>query len=436
MKNQRRDFLKTSGKALAASAFVNLPFAPTVLFGNSEETAVNVGLIGCRGMGWNNLKSFLKNPGVSVRALCDVDNTILEQRKTELASQNIFPEVFADHRKLLEMKDIQAVIIATPDHWHCLQLIDALKAGKDVYVEKPLANSIAESRAMVKAVRSYPQMVQVNQWQRSQAHFQNAVQYVRSGKLGKIALVKVWMHRANSQPLPVSADENVPPGVDYERWLGPARRRPFNKNRFHYEFRWFWDYAGGLMTDWGVHLLDVACWGMNCSYPKAVLSSGGKYVFSDDARETPDTQNVLYQFNDFDISWEHTLAGGRGYFNQGHGIAFIGKNGTLIVSRKGWEVIPEKDLIEAVPFTPSTDNGLDLHVVNFLEAVKTRDAGKLNCPVQTGSLAAEISHMGNIAFQTREHLLWKEKEGEFASRKANRLIAPDYQNGYKLPDFR
>lgn len=436
MKNPRRDFLKNSGKALAASAFLTLPFDPTSSFAESAAPVVNVGLIGCRGMGWNNLKSFLRNDGVVVRALCDVDNNILEQRKAELSAQNIAPEIFTDHRKLLEMKDLQAVIIATPDHWHCLQLVDALKAGKDVYVEKPLANSIAESWAMVKAVSNYPQIVQVNQWQRSQAHFQNAVQYVRSGKLGKIAMVRVWMHRANSQPLPVAPNEDVPAGVDYDRWLGPAKRRSFNKNRFHYEFRWFWDYAGGLMTDWGVHLLDVACWGMNCRYPKAVLSSGGKYVFSDDARETPDTQNVLYQYDDFDISWEHTLAGGRGYFNQGHGIAFIGRNGTLIVSRKGWEVIPEKDLIEAVPFTPSTDNGLDLHVANFLDAVRTRDAGKLNCPVTTGSLAAEISHMGNIAFQTREHLVWQEKENNFASRKANRFIAPDYQNGYKLPDFR
>lgn len=434
MKNLRREFLKNSGKVLAASAFLST-FEAVALEKELAQDAVNVGLIGCRGMGWNNLKSFLKNPGIAVRALCDVDANILEQRKSELAAQNIHPEVFSDHQKMLEMKDINVVIIATPDHWHCLQLIDALKAGKDVYVEKPLANSIAESWAMVKAVQKYPQIVQVNQWQRSQSHFQHAMQYVREGKLGKIAMVKVWMHRANSQALAVVPDEAVPPGIDYERWLGPAPRRPFNKNRFHYEFRWFWDYAGGLMTDWGVHLLDVACWGMNCRYPQEVLSSGGKYVFHDDARETPDTQHVLYKYADFDITWEHTLAGGRGYFNQGHGIAFIGKNGTMVVSRKGWEVFPEKDSIEAVPFTPSSDNGLDLHVTNFLEAVRTRNSGKLNCPITTGALAAEISHMGNIAFQTRERLVWDARKNSFDTRKSKRLISGSYNNGYKLPSF-
>lgn len=434
MKNQRREFLKNSAKVLAGSALLT-SYESVARQSQPSAESLNVGLIGCRGMGWNNLKSFLKNPGVTIRALCDVDQNILEQRKTELAGQAIFPEVFSAHQKMLELKDLNIVIIATPDHWHCLQLIDALKAGKDVYLEKPLANSIAESWAMVKAVEKYPRIVQVNQWQRSQSHFQDAMRYVRDGNLGKIAMVKVWMHRANSQALPVIANEAVPAGIDYDTWLGPARRQPFNKNRFHYEFRWFWDYAGGLMTDWGVHLLDVACWGMDCRYPQEVLSSGGKYVFPEDARETPDTQHVLYKYADFDITWEHTLAGGRGYFNQGHGIAFIGRNGTMVVSRKGWEVFPEKDLIEAVPFTPSSDNGLDLHVTNFLEAVRNKDASKLNCPITTGALAAEISHMGNIAFQTRERLVWDDRKKSFDTRKSKRLMSRSYNNGYKLPSF-
>jgi predicted dehydrogenase len=427
----RREFLKQSGRLAATTALINVPLGLSASAVKNSAASVRVGLIGCKGMGWNNLKSFMKNPDVSVEALCDIDENILTQRKSELQQQGINVTGYTDHRKLLENKNIDVVIIATPDHWHCLQLLDACAAGKDIYVEKPLANSIGEVTKMVNAVAASKRIVQANQWQRSQAHFKDAVNYLHEGKLGKIVLVKTWMHRSNSVALPPVADEPVPSGVDYDRWLGPAEKRPFNKNRFHYEFRWYWDYAGGLMTDWGVHLLDIALWGMKARLPMSVVSSGGKYVF-DDARETPDTQNVLYNYGAFDITWEHTLVGGRGYFNQNHGLAFIGQNGTLILSRRGWEVVPEKDLIAAVPWTPSSDNGLDLHVTNFLDAVRTRDATRLNCPVAAAGLAAEVSHMGNIAFRTGDKINWNDQKRSFDSKKANEFVTARYHNGYKL----
>jgi predicted dehydrogenase len=431
---KRRDFLKHSGAAVAATALSSIPFVASA-FGQRSNQAqtLRVGLIGCRGMGWNNLKSFLKNKDVSVSAICDIDENVIANRMKELGEMGVTAKSYKDYRRLLDDRDVDVVIIATPDHWHCLQLVDACAAGKDVYAEKPLANSITESRVMVQAVEQHNRIVQVNQWQRSQAHFKNAMNYVQGGKLGKIAMVKTWMHRGGSTPLPVVNDDAVPAGVDYKTWLGPAKERPFNKNRFHYEFRWFWDYAGGLMTDWGVHLIDVALWGMKATHPKTIVCSGGKYVFPEDARETPDTQNVLYNYGDFDITWEHTLAGGRGYFNQNHGIAFIGKNGTLVVSRKGWEVIPEKDLIEAVPWQDASDNGLDLHVTNFIEAVRSKDKSKLNCPVTTGALVAEVSHMGNIAYRTGETLHWDSVKNKFAEKGASRMIGSDYHNGYKMP---
>lgn len=435
MEIERRDFLKKAGTILAGTVAVTAPFSAfaATKTGVGAADKLNIALIGCKGMGWSNLKSFLKNPEVNLAGICDIDENILSQRKKELQDLQIQPQVYTDYRKLLENKDVDAVIIATPDHWHCLQMIEACAAGKDVYVEKPLANSIEESRLMTRAVEKYGRIVQVNQWQRSQDHFNEAVNYIHQGSLGKIVLAKTWMHRGNTQPLPKAAVEPVPEGVHYDMWLGPAPKRPFDRNHFHYDFRWYWDYAGGLMTDWGVHLLDIALWGMKCQRPEAIMSSGGKYTFPDDARETPDTQSVIYRYPGFDITWEHTMSGGRGYFGQNHGIAFIGQKGTLVVSRKGWEVFPEREQIAKVEWKNSSDNGLDKHVVNFINAVRTRDRAALNCPVPTAALCAEVSHMGNIALRAGGSLDWDESKQRFGNKKANRLIAASYNNGWRLP---
>jgi predicted dehydrogenase len=234
------------------------------------------------------------------------------------------------------------VIVATPDHWHCLQMVDALAAGKDVFVEKPVSNSIHEAQAMVAAANRYNKIVQVAQWQRSQQHFADAIAFVHSGKLGKIASTKAWMYRGGTTALPPVPNEVPPAGVDYNMWLGPAQKRTFNKNRFHYEFRWFWDYAGGLMTDWGVHLIDMVLLGMKADVPKSVSASGGKYIFPADARETPDVLTAVYDFGDFQMTWEHNMATSVGLYGLQHGIAFIGENGTLLLNRNGWEVRPDK----------------------------------------------------------------------------------------------
>lgn len=238
-------------------------------------------------MGWSNLTSLMKIPEVQVAAICDVDENVLNRRKEELTRQNIQPKTFADYRKLLESKDVDVVVIGTPDHWHCLQMVEACQAGKDVYVEKPAGNSIAECQVMVAAQKKYNRVVQVGQWQRSVPHFVDALTFLRSGKLGKIRTVKAWAYQGWMRNIEVKPDGPVPPGVNYDAWLGPAMKRPFNPNRFHFNFRWYWDYAGGLMTDWGVHLIDYALLGMNASTPKAVVALGGKFAYPDGAHETP-----------------------------------------------------------------------------------------------------------------------------------------------------
>ena len=349
----RRDFLKQAsllGVGLTASPFI-------IKAGGSiaPSDKIRVGLIGCNGMGFENLKAFLRNPEVECVALADIDQNVLQNRaaETEKISGKRVKNLYKDWRGLIDNKDIDVVIVGTPDHWHCLQMVAACQAGKDVYCEKPLGNSIEECNIMVRAAQKYNRVVQVGQWQRSDPHWQDAMQFVHSGKLGKIRTVRVFSYQGWCPSIPVLADEPVPAGVDYDMWLGPARKRPFNRNRFHFTFRWFWDYAGGLMTDWGVHLLDYALYGMNVTAPNSIMASGGKFGYPDDACETPDLLQTIYTFNDFTVMWDHAIGIDDGAYGRNHGLGFVGENGTLVLDRGGWEVIPERvngnTRMEAVP---------------------------------------------------------------------------------------
>ena len=203
------------------------------------------------------------------------------------------------------------------------------------------------------------------------------------------------------------------PGVDYSMWLGPAPMRSFNENRFHFNFRWYWDYAGGLMTDWGVHEIDIALWGMEAKNPVSIMASGGKFGYPNQDTETPDTLQTVYEYDDFTMLWEHANGIDGGNYGMSEGIAFIGSHGTLVVNRVGWQVIPEKDhrndgnyYIKEVPRKTSNweevskayGNALDNHTQNFIECIKNNDSRGLNCNIESGSIAAINAHMGNIAY--------------------------------------
>jgi predicted dehydrogenase len=423
---------------ILASSFSNDVFA---IFKNrvAPSDQVNIGVIGINGMGWSNLNAILKVPGVNLVALCDIDKNVLDKRMAELAK--MVPDVskirtYSDHRQLLDQKDIDAVIIGTPDHWHCLQMVDACQAGKDIYVEKPVGNSIEECRVMIAAQQKYNRVVQAGQWQRSQQHFTEAINFVHSGKLGNIRTVKVWCYLGWKKPIPFVADSAVPAGVDYDRWLGPAMKRPFNANRFHFTFRWFWDYAGGLMTDWGVHLLDYALLGMNATVPKTISAVGGNFADPSSPQETPDTLCTLYEFDKFNLVWDHALGIQNGLFNKEHGIAFIGDNGTLELDRGGWEVVEEGRSANKVKVErkPKVDTGLDKHMENFVSVIRSRKMNDLKCPIQSASHIAVLSQMGNIAFRSGNKLYWDKSKGRFTDEKINRkYLAAPYHNGYKIP---
>ncbi|MGI8633973.1 MAG: Gfo/Idh/MocA family protein, partial [Segetibacter sp.] len=345
---QRRKFLQKSamlvGGGLLASAYDNNAFA---IFKNriAPSDQLNIGAIGINGMGWSDLTAASKVPGVNIVALCDVDKNVLDKRMGELSKLNVDAskvKTYEDYRQLLDRKDIDAVIIGTPDHWHALIMMHACEAGKDVYVEKPVGNSIEECRMMVAAQKRYNKVVQVGQWQRSQQHFKDAVDFVQNGQLGNIRTVKVWCYQGWMKPGPVVPNSAPPVGVNYERWLGPAPKREFNSSRFHFNFRWFWDYAGGLMTDWGVHLLDYGLLGMKSPVPKTISALGGRFAYPDLYEETPDTLTTLYECDKFNMVWDSAMGIDNGSYNRDHGIAYIGNNGPLILNRGGWEVIEEK----------------------------------------------------------------------------------------------
>ena len=450
MSHSRRRFIRQTSAALVGAGIAStLPL--NALSGTTRRISandkINYGLIGCKGMGWTNMRTHLMNiPEVECIALADVDQSVLDERAgnvEELRGKR--PKLFKDYRKLLEMKELDAVIIATPDHWHCLTFCDALSAGKHVYCEKPLANSIEECNIMMRATKRYGKIVQIGQWQRSGAHYRQAHNYLKTGKLGNIRLVKCWSYQGWMEPVPVKPDSAPPPGVDYDMWLGPATKRPFNPNRFHFNFRWFWDYAGGLMTDWGVHEIDIALFFMGVTAPKSVIASGGKLAYPDDASETPDTLQAVFEYDRFNMLWEHATGIDNGNYGKTEGIAFIGNYGTMVVNRNGWEVIPETKKneegvvvykIEDLPDQRRDNNANYIadHAKNFVAAMKANDASILNCGVETGAVAAINAHMGNVAFKTGRKVYWDAVNGEFKNDpEANALIKAHYQNGWNLP---
>lgn len=436
MPYSRRKFLHTTGQSIAGAGLLSvMPWDLVAKIKNrvSQNDRINLAVIGANGMGWSDVQSMIKIPEVNLMAICDVDENVINKRVAELKQANIKVQTYADYRKLLENKDVDVVIIGTPDHWHCLQMIEACAAGKDVYVEKPVGNSIAECDAMIAAQKKYSRAVQVGQWQRSMPHFIDALNYVKSGQLGQIRTVKSWAYMGWMKDIPTKPDSPVPPGVNYDMWLGPAQKRPFNENRFHFNFRWFWDYAGGLMTDWGVHLVDYVLLGMNAPLPKSVYASGGKLAYPDGGNETPDTLATVYDFGNFTMLWEQAQGISNGNYNRDHGIAYIGNNGTLVLDRGGWEVMADEKRMESVPYQPNKGSGLDAHTQNFIDAVKSRKFENLSCSVEAGAHVATVCQMGNISYRTGQIVHWDANKHNFKEKEANKFLAAEYHNQYNLP---
>jgi predicted dehydrogenase len=436
----RRQFLRTSaaataaGPSLLAAAGRAPQSSPRNVLGANDR--VRLGVIGCGGMGRGNLATFFGNADVDCAAICDIDAAQMAQTLQLVEKhRDRKPDTATDFRRIIDRSDIDVLLISTPDHWHALPTVLGCQAGKDIYVEKPLANSIAEGRAMLDATRRHGRIVQMGTQWRSGVHWKEAMDVVHSGKLGKIGLVRGWAYHDWLGDVGHPPDGHPPEGVDYDMWLGPAPKRPFNPNRFHFNFRWFWDYAGGLMTDWGVHLINIMLWGMGLEAPTRVSSSGGKFVL-DDNSETPDTQIAVYEFPSYSLVWEHKVGIGVGLNGRPWGISFSGSEGTLIINDARWEIVPEpkKKALEPAEFKGSGD-ARPAHVRNFLDCVRTREAPVEN--LEVGHLVSTVAHLGNIALRTGRTIQWDARnEQVVGDRDANRLVTPRYRKPWTLPYMR
>ena len=438
----RRKFINTTAIATAALGI------PSVLNQKSRRRIIppsenlNVALIGCRNMGYGILEHHLSVAGVNCVALCDIDDSILSEKASEIEKKySQKPKVYKDFRKMLEQKDIDAVIVGTPDHWHCLLTVYSLQAGKHVYVEKPMANTIEECNIMVRAANHYKKVVQVGQQQRSGFIFQKAMEIIKTGKIGKLRKVNGWANFNYGIGMPITADQPVPQGVDFDMWLGPAPKRTFNQARFHGNWRMFWDYGGGLNSDWGVHLLDIALWAKDIiTPPEKVLVYGANTYYEPRMRETFDSMSVVYPKDDYVIHWDVTAGVQKGPYDMPYGLAFIGDDATIVMDRSKLIVYPEwddeakKTRTGEYKYNEGKESHGD-HVRNFIEAIT--QGRKQACPPETGRVAALHVHIPNIAARIGEAvLIWDDKNNRFAnSEAANRMVRPAYREPWTLPAF-
>ncbi|MBX6314919.1 MAG: Gfo/Idh/MocA family oxidoreductase [Isosphaeraceae bacterium] len=412
---------------------------------------VRLGLIGAGSRGNQLLGPFLNRPEADFLYVADVDDRHAGETADRIEKkQGRRPKTMRDYRAMLEDKDLDAVVIATPDHWHAIPTIHACQAGKDVYVEKPLAHNVREGQAMVKAAKKYNRVVAVGTQQRSSENFQKAVEAVRSGQLGKVFWVQTWNFE-NISPvgMGIEPDTNPPDYVDYDRWLGPAPKRPFNLNRFHLLFRWYFDYAGGMMSDWGVHLNDIVLWALDAKGPKSVSCTGGIFTTQDD-RDTPDTMQVVYEFPECTLTYSMRKGNGLKFNGHDYGILFCGTDGSLMLDRSGHEIIPDHVVqpygikmvkgdrpTRQIALKPdqykAKDDGTTAHIANFFECLRTR--GRPTTDVEINHRSTITCHLGNIAYKLGRRLQWDAETETFPNDpEANALLGREYRKGYELPE--
>lgn len=417
----RRDFVKTG--ALLAGATTAFPsILPSSAKGANDR--IQLASIGVGGKGRHGMEFFLKMEDVDVVAVCDVYQPSLDQA-VAMTSQKA--QAYRDFREILAREDIDAVHISTPDHWHAIPTILACEAGKDVYVEKPLSLTVTEGRRMVDAARKNGRIVQCGTQQRSGTHFQKAVELVAGGAIGEVTMVKTWtVGNESPQGIGNPPDAQPPSNLDWDFWLGPAPVRAYNSNR-HMQFRWFWDYSGGKVTDWGVHLMDIVHWAMGVDAPLNVSATGGKYSIKDN-RETPDTVHVTWEYPGFIATYTDRICNGHPEDGDTYGIQFHGTDGTLYVNRAGWSINPEtsggKAKIPAQSSGGSEQNGP--HERQFIDCIRSRATPISDIGITHRSTSACL--IANIALKTGQRLEWDPVAEKFKNNdQANRHLDYEYR---------
>jgi predicted dehydrogenase len=414
----RREFI---GRAGAAAASLSAAVHARAQGANDR---IRLALLGAGGRGTHHMRTATANPDVDLVAVCDAsDNTA--KHVAGLAGGRA--DTTQDFRRVLDRKDVDAVVIATPDHWHCPMAILAFEAGKDAYVEKPLGHNIAEGRAAVNAAARHKRVAQFGTQQLSGEHYAAARELVRSGALGRVTRVRVW-NVWNEVPdgMGRSPDGPPPDGLDFDLWLGPAPKRPYNREFVYGRgsgHTFFWDVSGGYMLAWAVHHIDTVHWILGRTAPRSAFSTGGKFLLTD-IRDTPDTQDALLDYGDFYLQASIVHTSARGIEASNYGIAFYGSNGTLRLLREGYEVYPEGDRMPASRSRGSLQD--EPHMRNFLDCVKSRN--ETVAPLAWGHQSTNPLHLANISYKVGRSVRWDaEKELIAGDTEANRHLSRTYR---------
>jgi predicted dehydrogenase len=441
MEVTRRDFARSAGLATALSY--------SRIFGANDR--LRMGYIGVGNRGDQVHDAFLEHGDQQTVAVCDLRDDYMD---FAIRKSRATPRKYTNYKKLLEDKDVDAVVIATPDHWHALMFVDACHAGKDVYVEKPLSLTVSEGRRMVEVARQTNRVTQVGIHRRSAAFCREAAEFVRSGGIGHVSVARAY-HIMNSWPNGIGnpPDAAPPDAAMWDEWLGPAPKVPYNQNRFFYDFRWFYDYSGGQLTNFGVHYMDQMRWCLGKEAPKSVVAMGGKFVVKDN-REIPDTLEVIWDFDGTLVMFAQYNANSAPGNLQGSEMELRGTKGTMYIHNNRWEVVPEKvtdkisyartplDRESEKSYNPSRKPAMDpkkmggsqdtaFHARNFIDSVKSR--AKCNCDIEIGHRSTSATLIANIAHRTKSYLEWDARTERFTNQEAaNKYLQHKYRAPYKL----
>jgi predicted dehydrogenase len=435
---------------MAAGVFTAASYA-RILGANDR---VRMGYIGVGNRGDQVHQAFLEHGDQQTVALCDLREDYMD---FAVGKSRATPKKYKEYRHLLDDKDVDAVVIATPDHWHAIMFIEACRAGKDVYVEKPLSLTVKEGRRMVEVGAETRRVVQVGLHRRSSPTLREAAEFVRSGGIGKVTAANSW-HLRNDWPVGIGnfGPQNPPSEEEWEKWLGPAPKVPYTPNRTYYNFRWFLDYSGGQLTNFGVHYVDLMRWCLGQDSPRAVMAMGGKFAVEDD-RDIPDTMQVTWQWEGSTpalMSYSQYNANGAAANPQRSEIELRGTLGTIYFNNQSWVVVPESTHDQPAPARTPLDRVTERqwaagrktqiqprqgkegeatirHARNFLDCVKSR--AKPNCDILTGHLSNIPPLIGNIAWKSRAFLEWDARAEQFPNHPAaNRRLHYEYRKPYKL----
>lgn len=400
----------------------------------SANDKVNVAMIGVRGQGRHLTGKFAQQADVNMLYLCDVDENVYgNAAKVVEEKTGKRPPYVSDLRRVLDDKNVDAVVIATPDHWHSPGTILACDAGKDVYVEKPASHNLREGRLMVEAARRNKRIVQLGTQSRSRPSTIRAIEMIREGKIGKPLMAKAWDVQLRDN-IGHKEDSPVPKGLDYDTWVGPAVHMPFNQNRFHYTWHWNWNFGTGDIGNDGVHQMDMARWALGVDRPK-VISGMGRKVFFDDDQQTPDTMNITYDFGDRVLIFEMRIWNPYGMEGQENGVSVYGTSGMMHIGRWnrewGFKMYDEKGKLVLDQAKNETDMD-DAHPRNFLDCVKSRKAP--NAEIEIGHTSSSLCHLGNIVAKTNRTVRFEAANESIAGdAEANKLLRREYRKHWSVP---